>query len=134
MIGHNGSEIKWPDLPEPRNRRGFLTQEFVDVAFECGYYMMDIWQPEMWDGHNLDSRILIDNFPQGRTFEDRILYYMSQASGLIIGHYNAVSKHMVAWEHTTRRIFDPGRGIYHFDNEAESIIVENFLPVFRIKS
>ena len=31
-IGHDGSEIIWPELPEPMRRRGFHSQELID---EC---------------------------------------------------------------------------------------------------
>jgi hypothetical protein len=35
-IGHDGSNIMWPDLPEPRCRRGFHTQECIRVALLLG--------------------------------------------------------------------------------------------------
>lgn len=35
-IGHDGSAILWPDLPEPRCRRGFHTQECIRVALLLG--------------------------------------------------------------------------------------------------
>lgn len=31
-VGHDGSEIVWPDLPEPHCRRGFHPQEFYPLA------------------------------------------------------------------------------------------------------
>jgi aryl-alcohol dehydrogenase-like predicted oxidoreductase len=135
LIGHDGSEIWYPNEPEPHRRRGFTTQEFMDVAFHEGYAMMEILQPEAWDGENLNTRRFIDSFPFARNFEERILFYMTFAQGLVTGHYSANSYHMAAWDNTTRQIFDPShRGVYSFDTNAESIVVESFLPIFRIKS
>jgi hypothetical protein len=134
LIGHDGSEIWYPKERDPHRRRGFTTQEFIDVAFQQGYAMMEILQPEAWDGQNLDTRRLIDQFPFSRTFEDRILFYMNFAPGLVTGHYSADSYHMAAWDNTTRQIFDPSRrGVYNFDSDPESIIVESFLPIFRLR-
>ena len=36
-IGHDGSQIIWPDLPEPMCRRGFHPQELIDVCLARGY-------------------------------------------------------------------------------------------------
>jgi hypothetical protein len=36
-IGHDGSQIIWPDLPDPMRRRGFHSQELVEEALTCGY-------------------------------------------------------------------------------------------------
>jgi hypothetical protein len=135
QIGHDGSEVWWPENKEPMSRRGFTTQEFIDVAWANGYAMMEILQPEMWDGETLESRKLIEEFPFNRTFEERILYYMGLYSGLIVGHHNPINKHMVAWDHRSREIYDPGvRGIYDFDLELDSIIVEIFLPVIPLQN
>jgi hypothetical protein len=134
-IGHDGSEIWFPDEPDPKNRRGFTTQEFIDVAYYHGIAMIEILQPEYWDGTNLDSRKLVEEFPFHGNFEQRILYYMQQADGLITGRYNMESVHMVAWDHVLRRVHDPSyRGVYEFDNDPEPIIIESFLPIFKIKS
>lgn len=36
-IGHDGSEVVWPELPEPYNRRGFHTEEFIQPMIQVGY-------------------------------------------------------------------------------------------------
>ena len=37
VVGHDGSEIIWPALPEPICRRGFHPQELIDVCLAHGY-------------------------------------------------------------------------------------------------
>lgn len=37
LIGHDGSEIIWPGLVEPFNRRAFHIQELINVAWKLGY-------------------------------------------------------------------------------------------------
>ena len=36
-IGHDGSQIVWPDLPEPMCRRGFHPQELIHLCLNHGY-------------------------------------------------------------------------------------------------
>lgn len=36
-LGHNGSEIIWPNLKEPMCRRGFHSQELIHLAWRYGY-------------------------------------------------------------------------------------------------
>jgi len=36
-LGHDGSLIMWPDLPEPACRRGFHIQEMIEIALRRGY-------------------------------------------------------------------------------------------------
>jgi hypothetical protein len=42
-IGHDGSQILWPHLPDPMCRRGFHPQEFNLIARDMGYH------PCMWE-------------------------------------------------------------------------------------
>jgi hypothetical protein len=39
LLGHDGSEVIWPNLPEPSNHRGFHSQELVHLAWRFGYTM-----------------------------------------------------------------------------------------------
>jgi hypothetical protein len=41
-IGHDGSQILWPALPEPMCRRGFHPQELIDVCRARGYAVTNI--------------------------------------------------------------------------------------------
>lgn len=42
IIGHGGSEITHPDLPEPQCRRGFHPQELIEAALCLGWAMIQI--------------------------------------------------------------------------------------------
>ncbi len=41
-IGHDGSAISWPDLPEPLCRRGFHVQECIWAAYRSGYLVTPV--------------------------------------------------------------------------------------------
>jgi len=41
-IGHDGSEIIFPNMDEPMRRRGFHSQELVEIAWHHGYAMTPI--------------------------------------------------------------------------------------------
>jgi hypothetical protein len=37
IVGHDGSEIIWPRLPEPLRRRSFHIQEMIHICRKAGY-------------------------------------------------------------------------------------------------
>jgi hypothetical protein len=39
IAGHDGSEIVFPDLPDPARRRGHSPFEFITHAMKCGYVL-----------------------------------------------------------------------------------------------
>ena len=41
-LGHDGSEVLWPDLPEPTCQRGFHVQELIRLAVKCGWSVTPI--------------------------------------------------------------------------------------------
>jgi hypothetical protein len=53
-IGHDGSDIVQPELPEPDGRRGFHPQELIKAAYDHGFHM--VWveaQPIFFHGGKL---------------------------------------------------------------------------------
>ena len=47
-IGHDGSEIIWPDLPDPMCRRGFHSQELIEECLRRGRSCTPIeWYPSI---------------------------------------------------------------------------------------
>lgn len=122
-IGHDGSEIWWPGLPEPHPRRSFSTQEFVDVCYRRGYALIQI------DG----CPVLVPNFEDQEPkiifpdYETRLMGYMAGNKGLILGRYSSLHWHMVAWDGES--VFDPGPSgrIYKFnDPNVDAITIDTF--------
>jgi len=110
MIGHDGSEIMFPELPEPGKRRGFHIQEIVDCVFKFRYSVTPIEiLPYSTPNNNKDDFPI--NFPGGN--KERLLRYLSNSKGLLTG----ISKkwgHTVAW--TGKHILDPNGDIYPFSD------------------
>lgn len=102
-VGHDGSEIFWPELEEPRCRRGFHLQEIVDVLIN-DYLILPVL---------IEAEPLIDPDGDGviHTFEaaaDRFNCYLSQHKGILLGRSKANYTHAVAWD--KERIYDPCGG------------------------
>lgn len=113
-IGHDGSEILWPDLPEPRCRRGFHTQELVSVAWNLGFSCTAIeCCPSLTpDGKRL-ARV---EFSASRVDE-----FLKSTSGVVTGAGKRCH-HAVAYHHGC--IYDPDGKIYPHTEMA----AEHFLP------
>lgn len=42
LVGHDGSEVLYPELPEPLCRRGFHIQELTRICFQNGFAVIPI--------------------------------------------------------------------------------------------
>jgi hypothetical protein len=112
-IGHDGSPITWPDLPEPLRRRGFHPQELVHVCLSHGH-----------------AATLVELYPVLRTTPDGSDYIIAYPDDnwarftRIIGHSRGVIEgvnhrrcgHAVAYEYG--RIFDPEGCEYDYSPAA----------------
>lgn len=67
IFGHDGSEIIYPDLPEPQNRRCFTEDELLVAAWKLGVFLLAV--PE-------------DN--------DNFLEVYNQFNGILTGEYDGV--------------------------------------------
>lgn len=52
-IGHDGSEILWPDLPEPHCRRGFIPHEFIHIGMKLDMLIVT-FQKSPRVGHDME--------------------------------------------------------------------------------
>jgi len=88
-IGHDGSEIIFPDLDEPYCRRGFHIQELVSV---CMFHNTGVIQIE------LDPV----SEAQGHLFKlpvcKRLDYYLVNYNGVLVGTGMSGTPHAVAWD------------------------------------
>lgn len=104
LIGHDGSEIKYPQLKEPFCRRSFSPHEFFHILLELGYACTPILK---------EYELGADEEVQCRTseFMDNML---RTYSGVICGVTSRGNRHSVAWDR--RMIFDP-TGIKYFKED-----------------
>jgi hypothetical protein len=94
MVGHDGSEIYWPDLPSPLSRRGFHIQEMIEVADQLG-----------WSVTPFDAR-LFSGGPGKNPIEIllreppalRMQRVMNRRAGVINGSTLRGMGHSVAWD------------------------------------
>jgi hypothetical protein len=123
-IGHDGSEVIFPDLPEPAKRRGFHIQEFVPLILKSGFSATAIF-------------VLPCSTPDGNHFYDvpikdpevRFRDLVGENVGIFTGIMHKWH-HAVAWD--GYRIYDPSRGICFYD-ECE-LQIDCFYRFDRIKS
>lgn len=80
-IGHDGSEIIWPDLPDPYCRRGFHPQELIDMAWNHG------WAVTSFEVHpqsaSFDGRI--SDVWREKTISDRIHLILRNPNIVVCG-------------------------------------------------
>lgn len=117
LAGHNGGEIVFHELPEPRRRRGFHTCEAVRVAMILGYSASPIELMPQIAGPPLPQ--LVRCFYDGRDescnwnlFSELIAY----TRGVIECMTRAGNFHAVAYE--KGRIFDPDGREFDYSREA----------------
>ena len=113
-IGHDGSDIIFPNLPEPLCRRTFHIQELIQVALSrrlavTPVELFPVLQPG-YEANLLHTTVLYpDN--NWRRFDATLL----TSRGVIDGT-GARLGHVVAYDHGT--IFDPRGAIYEYSRLA----------------
>jgi hypothetical protein len=111
-VGHDGSQIVWPQLPEPMCRRGFHPQELIDVCLARGYAATRIeLAPAMT---TVTGGPELHLFPDERAWT-RFIQAIQNSLGVIEG-VGFRSGHAVAYDHG--HIFDPDGVDYAYAREA----------------
>lgn len=101
-VGHTGSEIIFPNLPDPAGRKGIHIQEIIDFV-----PLIPI-EYEPWQTPNG-----VDKYPVYTDYKSRFYNHLNLEPGLIVG----VAKdhwHTVAWD--GKRVYDPQGSIYPFND------------------
>lgn len=107
FLGHDGSDILWPDLPDPFKRRGFLMEEMIDYSIQreltapVTFYTELTCEPE--------RKVL----PNGETYQpfdpmQRIADYLHLVDGVLLTMPKGKSTpHAVAWNKEEEKVYDP---------------------------
>lgn len=109
-IGHDGSEIVFPDLKDPARRRGFHVQEIIDCASVYGYAVTPIEALPVStpDG---EREYPVPFMDLGN--EVRFRMYLDSHIGIIVGR-TRLWGHAVAWDGS--QVYDPRGHITSLDD------------------
>lgn len=117
-IGHDGSEIIFPNLKEPECRRGFHIQELIDFTLSKDKSVIEIEGQCVQGPMISEKHTYFLNTICGKHPVDRINDYMNQYSGILYGWLIKPNVHAVVWDHKRNKVLDPnGRqyGRYRFN-------------------
>lgn len=111
-IGHDGSEIIWPDLNPPQCFRGFHIQEIICVGYKYGYAIVGFdKQP---------SSIPMEGATPYLLPQIEIQEIMEQSNGVLTGLWKSRNlRHAIAWNNKT---------------SISDLEIEHYYAVFKIKS
>jgi hypothetical protein len=105
-IGHDGSEIMFPDLKDPFRRQAFHHQELVRVLFELGW-IVSTYEFELQA--IIDEQHIRDiKYPDKEAYIKKVLF---NSFGVICAIVKSTGKyHAVAWD--GKQCYDPTGFIY----------------------
>lgn len=102
-LGHDGSEIVRPGLPDPDCRRGFHPQEVIDVSERLGYILTPF---EARPSSIVRGIALEVEIPEG--YACRFHRHLEDQVGVLIGRNLKNRPHAVVWDGSS--IHDPANG------------------------
>lgn len=121
-IGHDGLEIKYPDLPKPRCYKGHHPQEIIDYCLEKDWFVTEIIaNPHSGDESDETGYSIFTE----ETKQHRITRYLEDYSGVLTGLTNSNKRHAVVWDKETCMIYDPNGTIY-VPNKEKNFKIESF--------
>jgi hypothetical protein len=114
-LGHDGSQVVWPENPEPNCYRGFHVQELIGYAWWLGYAVTPFEaNPRSHAGAGAPIKI---EFANGNA--QRLLAALHHNVGVLTGQSGrSGSHHAVAWDGETGRIYNPVGRIETLDDFA----------------
>lgn len=106
FLGHDGSEIWWPDNPEPYNRRGFHIQEIVHVAWLLGYNVTTFQaRPVSGSAYCFKTHDVLIR-------PGLLVGALQSCDGVLVGEING-KHHAVAWH--DGKVYDPNGYVYSIE-------------------
>jgi hypothetical protein len=106
IVGHDGSEILWPDLDEPYRRRSFHIDEMVDVCITMAYSPVLIEREPVYAPLGVSDERLFKPYTVSDA-KSRWMKYLKYHDAVLLGHTKNGKPHAVAWCHSDRMIYDP---------------------------
>lgn len=110
QLGHNGTEVIWPELPEPFCYRGFHPQELIYFAYKHKFYFLE-FQPNP----NLVSVYPSREHSWEMFSGEEFTYLLNKHDGVLVGIVNNCF-HAVAWNKQEKLVLDPNGTTYTIDN------------------
>lgn len=110
FVGHDGSEIIWPELSEPFCRRSFHIQEMIAYAHYC--HKLSITEFQAIYG-SVPSQSNTNPFKRRSPYLESLLMGENYI-GVLTGFYHQMA-HAVAWNGYEKLIYDGSRK-YTIDN------------------
>lgn len=112
-IGHDGSHIAWPDLPEPACRVGHHIQEIVSVCIHKGFSATPIELFPVSMTASKPPQYHSIGYPEGNW--ERFTAYIKSSRGVLEG-MSWKTGHAYAFDHG--RVINPDGGEFIFSREA----------------
>lgn len=120
-VGHDGSEIIWPELLEPYCRRGYHIQEMVEVGLMRDYTVLAIETAPV---------LVIETEPHLKPVTVELLkpikYYLKKFDGVILGVWPNGNRHSVAY--SKGMCYDPNNSVYALSDDVR---INLFCPVLK---
>lgn len=123
-IGHDGSEIVFPNLVDPFNRRSFHPQEFIEPCLKRGVVFLVVEAVPTISAPNSFARHKIE-FQEG--YIPRLERYLRNYPGVLVGEIKG-NPHSVSWDR--KLCFDPNG----FRYQVKEFVIREFLAFEILKS
>lgn len=98
MIGHDGSEIIWPNQEEPYKRRSFHPQEIIPICIANGIYPIEI-ENQCIVGLEAEDEVVV--------FKNKFLEKALQTRPGVLMVLHKESRHAIAWNEEEQKVYDP---------------------------
>lgn len=120
-LGHDGSEIVFPQEPEPLCRRAFHAQEFFGPCLRRGYAPVHVEAVPITEANGEKFVVAFTN-----THIERLTAYMETYSGVVIGDKPNGTCHALAWD---GKLFYNNDGRIYEDYEIQISEFVALIPV-----
>lgn len=109
FLGHDGSEIIYPNKTYPWNVRNFHPQELIDVLEKLGWDVITIEGRPTYSPNDplLETEVFTD-----QQKNERIMYYLEKYDGVLTGFNVTKKRHAVSWNKKEQKIYDPNGNKY----------------------